>query len=407
MAFPSGTLIDTPQGGLEPIETRGLKAGFSGHVRRVVLKNGLRLHVDGEQPLWVARGTSTPARVRARELRRGDRLLMPYRRYDPPLALQTLCVGEDFGEWAPSEALVNDPALWHMLGYALGDGYFPGPKVEDAFRLFLYDRRDAPLLPTFLALCGRHGIDAAVGEGDHPMLTLYHVPFSRWLRALGFRSLHEGERFVPARLMAAPAWMREAMVAGLFACWGQWYEKDSEDRYAEHFTKPHIPVGTDRIYGHSILQLLWSVGIAATLHHGQGAVRIRDRGRFQDRVAILCPHKAPEHFYKPVPERAERWDSLAHETTVHLAVQLRERPGWKGVHCDEREKILRHRYGGTGIRRREALRLCREVGMKPPWWLDFHHAAIGSTELLEDRTLFYSLPDDARTASFCLVTRGE
>ena len=405
MAFHFDTLIATATG-LRPIWQLadqgfpvydGTEYRYADAVRapetpleRTLLINGLVLSSDREQRFLVApAGVAGPGWTPQRMIRPGDRVLMPYARYDYAYDEALLFVGKDYGGWSPTASLTGDLTFWRLLGFALADGYLPAElPSEDAFRVFLYDQRNVPLLRRFAKCCKRHRIDAVITEKQHPLLTVHHGPFQRWLRDLGFRSMSEGLRLVPPTLFGIPAWMREAVLAGFFSCWGEWAQHSVHGHYT-----PHVHVKDPQLR-QGILQLLWSVGVAASVEQRgwvrSGDIFIRDIGRFQEQVNFIQEHKRIP-FVERNAEREGKWDTLRHETTVYLCRNLSEKKGWKSLHADEREKLLRHRYGGTGVRRTVAIEMCHAIGIKPPDWLRYHHAPVDAMTTIEVAPPLYDL----------------
>ena len=223
MALSPGTLITTSRG-LFPVEAL-TAAPFevwtgqryvAAHARsagvvpaaRLALANGLSALVSPDQPLAVVPSESdlgAPLWREQRAIKTGDRVLMGYRREDTALNRALFFEGHDFPGWTPTRALLEDPGIWHLLGYALGSGYFPDKELRtESFRVFAPTLPDEHLLDTFESLCDRHEIPAMRSEGDHAMLSVWDRGFQQWLRDLGFRSSAEVQT-IPNRFFQGPA----------------------------------------------------------------------------------------------------------------------------------------------------------------------------------------------------------
>jgi hypothetical protein len=361
-------------------------------LQRTLLRNGLTIDSDASQRFLVAAARfSEPTWVAQRAIRPGDRLMVACERVDATLDPRAACMDRTYPQhdarpWQATAEMVEDKRLWFMLGYALGDGYFPHEQLSiDHFRLYAYDHRNTPLIDHFDGFCREHQLDAAVIEGTSPQLSVHHVPFQRWLRDLGFRSMAEGIRRVPVRLFRLPAWMREAVLQGFMSAWGEW------TAHSEHGSPVlHVQINAPELR-QGILRLFWSVGIAATIEQRgwkrTGNLVVQDIAAFQRRTNFILPYKRRE-IVRP-PGRDGKWDTVTARTAQHLTKLLKATQGWRAIHADEREKILRCKT--TGLRRKVAFDLFEQVGCTPPWWLYYQHCAVDDTRPVEGAVPLYDL----------------
>ena len=179
MALSPGTLITTSRGLApvealigDPFEVWTGRQYVPAHVRtagvvpvaRLALANGLSVAVSPDQPLAVVPSESAlgaPLWRMQQAIKAGDRVLMSYRRDDTELNGSTFFEGLDFRGFSPTRALLEDPGIWHLLGYALGNGYFPDKELRtESFRVFAPTLPDEPLLDGFEAMCDCHEIPA-------------------------------------------------------------------------------------------------------------------------------------------------------------------------------------------------------------------------------------------------------
>ena len=403
MALAPGTLVWTSEG-IVPVESLRDRtfqaangAGFATATVRAVdprgvyrtkLDNGLELvsgraqsfrvvpaDSDSGLPEWRSQGHLCP----------GDRVLMDYRRTDCALDPALFQIGLDYGGWTPGLDMIRDPRLWTMLGFARADGYYPdATQVEDSFRFFIYDVRDRPMIPASQAFCEAHGIDAIATESEHPMLSVFHFGFQRWLRDFGFRGASDGVQNIPTRLFAAPAFMREAFLTGYFSAHGEWRDH-SEQGYAA----PMVNIPNPRLR-QDILRLLWSVGVAASVWQRgwerRGMVVVRDIPAFQDQIGFMQAHKSRK--VRRARGREGKWDMLPPQTTLFVREQLRSAKGWRGLSSEDRNRILRLRYEYMGLRRPAALDYYARLKLSPPEVVRFHHAEV---DVCDERPLAAAL----------------
>jgi len=384
MSVAPGTLITTSKG-LMPVEALttapfkvwtgqryeealAYSAGVE-PVARVKLANGLSALVSPSQALAVVPSESAlgaPLWREQRALKAGDRVLMGYKREDTLLDTDLLGCGYR------DRATLEDPGIWHLLGYALGSGYFPGaPPSTESFSVFAYNRLDEPLLEDFAATCDAHFIPAMATEGDHAMLSIHDRDFHRWLRDLGFQSAAEGQS-IPNRFFQAPAWIRAALLRGLFASASKW-----DETYNAPVLYLHNPT-----LRQSALRCLWSIGVAAhekqsdTVDH---KIRVSDVDAWLDSVGDLqdgVPREAAR-----VPGYENRWDVLPVSTAQTVIRAMMVSPVWKTLTGDEREKIVRLERRGLAIRRPLAIEYLRKVHAEVPDALHYHHAKVGMVDV--------------------------
>ena len=355
-----------------------------------LLTNGLRLHTSPEHRFWVSTAkTEPPTWIAQHEVVPGDRILMPYKRYDAPFDPAYFSVGEDFDGWRPSLHLVHDPSLWRMLGFALGQGSFPEERLsEGGFSVHVHAGHQDRMLRRFAACCREHGLDTVRTDRERPMLRVMHVPFQRWLRALGFVAAPRNVLRVPQTVFGAPAWIRESVLQGFFSSLGEWYCHS-----AKNYVTPHVYVG-HAVLCESVLRLLWSVGVAAAIEQKgfarRGDIFVRDLGAFQEQINFLQDAKRIPWVERPV-HRARRWDTIRPELANCFVRWIRSEPGWKQATRADQHRMGEAYADGSGLRRHVVRQVCRVVGVPIPPWLDYHHAQVDAVRPLAERVHMYRL----------------
>jgi hypothetical protein len=404
MALCPGTLITTSRG-LAPIESltavpfeiwtgqqyvpaRVRGAGVQ-PVARLALANGLCVLVSPDQPLAVVPSESALGAPLWREqqaIKAGDRVLVGYRREDTALNGSTFFEGLDFRGWAPTRALLEDPGIWHMLGYALGGGYFPDQTLrKESFRVFAHNLFDEPLLDTFEATCERYEIPVMRTEAEHAMLSIWDRGFQQWLRELGFRSSAEVQT-IPNRFFQGPAWIREALLAGLFAGASRW-----DTTYNAPVLYLHPPE-----LRQSALRCLWSVGIAA--HEKQGdwtvhKIRVSDVGSYTAQIGSLREEPPREH--ERAPGHEDRWDVLPVSTSQSIVRACMVSPAFAELSGLDRRCITRIETQSTALRRPNALNWLSKLGLEIPNALHYHHAKVDAVDAEPiARALMYAVEVD-------------
>jgi len=386
MALSPGTLITTSRG-LAPVEalTEAPFEVWTGQqyeparvrtvgvapVARLALANGLSVLVSPDQPLAVVPSESALGAPLWREqqaIKAGDRVLMSYRREDTMLNGSTFFEGLDFRGFSPTRALLEDPGIWHLLGYALGSGYFPDKELRtESFRVFAPTLPDEPLLDTFESMCDRHEIPAMRSEGEHAMLSIWDRGFQQWLRDLGFRSSAEVQT-IPNRFFQGPAWIREALLKGLFASASRW-----DNTYNAPVLYLHPPQ-----LRQSALRCLWSVGIAAHEKRGDYTVhkiRVSDVESYMEQVASL--RQEPSRDYAREPFRAGSWDVLPVSTSQTIVRACMTSPEFRELHQLDRTSLSRTEAQGSAIRRPAAFDWLSKLSLEIPDGLHYHHAKVG------------------------------
>lgn len=405
MALSPGTLITTSRG-LVPVEAltstpfevwtgqqyepARVRAAGVVPVARLALANGLSVVASPDQPLAVVPSESAlgaPMWREQRAIKTGDRVLMSYRREDTALNGSTFFEGLDFRGWSPTRALLDDLGIWHLLGYALGSGYFPDKELRtESFRVFAHNVHDEPLLDEFEMTCDRHEIPVMRSEGEHAMLSIWDRGFQQWLRDLGFRSSAEVQT-IPNRFFQGPAWVREALLAGLFASAGRW-----DDTYNAPVLYMHHPQ-----LRQSAIRCLWSVGVAA--HEKQGdhtvhKVRVSAVESYMAQIGLL--RDEPSRDYEREPSWTGRWDKLPVATSQSIVRACMTSPTFKELNQLDRTSLIRTEAQGLAFRRPAALNWLSKLGLEIPDALHYHHAKVGvvDAEPISQALMYYVEVDD-------------
>lgn len=407
-----GTLVAT-RCGQEPIETladtrfdvwngreyrpaRAFKTG-SRMVVRTLLWNGLELETSPDHRFRVLRDESmSPLWVKQSELERDDTVLVDIRRGGPEAVDEAaLFVGRTYETdretgtaFTPTSALVHDARFWEWVGFTLGDGYWPRPEDRPCvLQTFPHYARDAALFPRFLETLDQHGIHAALkqvnktkaradGAFGYPAIHVYQRAFVEWLKDLGFASSTTGKR-IPARFFRQPAWMREALLRGIFSA-------DGHTR--THTTGYRTPTvyAEDRALRQDILRCLFSVGIAANnVGDGwerSGEIVVQDVPTFVERVGYLQAYK--QRGVRRSAKSKSRWDKLRPSYSRQLANALMDHRGSALKLTPAEASYLRKAAAGRFVMSRpRALALCQKLEVVPKEAMFYHHAPVDGVEM--------------------------
>ncbi len=322
-------------------------------VVRTKLVNGLELRTSQKHLFRVIpleSETGLPEWREQRALKTGDTVLVGYGRTDVAIDYDSLLVGKHYEtdrstghDFTPTREMVDDVRLWEMIGFALGDGYWPHGRVG---KLGIYPNRtkDADLFERFSEVLTAYGINHSIpeqslsyetkdGKVSVPVIHIQHKAFVHWLYDLGFRTSAE-ERAIPRLLFKQPAWMREALLRGLFS--------------ADGCTKTHVTgyrtpsvASSCAAFRQDILACLWSVGVAAD-ESGRGwdrsaEIRPQDIGAFVERIRYLQAYKN-EGIVRDSSTQF-RWDVLHPETARSVARTLKQHPNWLTLEQSVRGQI--------------------------------------------------------------------
>lgn len=281
-----------------------------------------------------------------------------------------------------TEALVDDPEFWELLGFALGDGFWPsGEPGCGHMGIYPHYEKDNFLFDRFLAVCERHGINAklsqinqhmtrADGEAGYPAIHVHHVTFLRWLTDLGFRASSDGKR-IPEVLYQCPAWVRAAVMRGL------WSADGHRHAHRTGYATPTLHV-TDRRLRKDVLTCMWSLGVAVnetgTGWDRKGEIRAQDIDAFVDKIGYLQPYKNED--IRRSKRSKDRWDCLAPETGIMVADLVAEHPDWLKLSINDRAFASKVRSGVSRLSRPRACRWLTELDVEIPEVLRYHHVLV-------------------------------
>jgi Phage portal protein/LAGLIDADG-like domain len=383
-------------------------------VVRTRLWNGLELRSSPEHRFRVIpkeSETGEPEWRRQKQLKQGDAVLVAYRRSDCRIDLDAFKVGQIYAggrssasDFTPTKELIEDTAFWEMIGFALGDGYWPSGRTG-WMGLFPHHTKEAPLFDRFLAICDRHGIQAVrkqinehhtrVTDGvrGYPIIRISHMAFVRWLYDLGFRPSNE-ERCIPTLFFRQPAWIRDALLRGLFTADG------STNTHESGYRTPGV-ASVSRSFRQDILRCLWSVGVAAN-EVGVGwdrgpLINIQDIPAFVEQIGFLDDYKS-ENITRRSPDR---WDVLHPATAKAVCLKLQEHPNWLQLSLKHRGRVSAVLTAGSGLSRPVAISMFKDLSIEIPEALSYchvevdvtdakptHHEQMFDVEVMNDRHLF-------------------
>ncbi len=356
---------------------------------RTKLFNGLELKTSPDHRFFVIPTNSSDGTIeecRQADLRVGDVALVDAAPVECDEDLAALFVGQEFSSqhngdptFTPTPALLRDESFWEMIGFALCDGHWPtrvGP-----LQIFPSDTKEVAERLQFLETCRRHTISIQEthhmpshkrpsGEYGYTYLAVHYAAFIAWLRMLGFRASSEGKR-VPNIFFAQPIAIRTALLRGMFS---------ADGHRARHITGYCTPTinKEDKAFRQDILQLLWSVGVAAndtgSGFERDGRILVQDVAAFVARVGYLQDYK------NEGLRRAEcsqyRWDVLHPAVSCIVAAQLKASSRWLELSAKDRAFVGQATKSSVRLSRPRALKLLQQVGEEPPRSLLYHHCKI-------------------------------
>lgn len=378
-------------------------------VARTVLWNGLALESGPEHRVRVIPKDSldgTPEWRQQQELIPGDCVLVDTQMSDPQLDLNSLLVGKTYATdrctgraFTPTEALVRDVEFWEMLGFALGDGYWPklgADRSASWLRLFPHFQKDYPLFQKFLGVCQRHGIHASEtkingkversdGGMGYPCIQIGHRAFVEWLYDLGFHCSTGGKR-IGAVLWQQPAWLRAALMRGLFS---------ADGCTAQHRTGYRTPsvYCENPVLRQDILRCLLSLGVCVnnvgTGAHRKGTVLVQDVARFTEMIGYLLPYK--KAGTPRAPSSRDRWDGLHPACSRRVAGLLRDAQREGLFSVGEWDLIRKASRGDCRLSRPRAVALLRQAGLEIPEELHYHQILVDYLEISQESELMFDV----------------
>lgn len=382
-------------------------------ISKTVLWNGLEIETSPEHRFRVIPENSLdglPEWREQQELVSGDCLLVDCTPVDPPIDASSFRFDRRYETdrstgraFTPTKALVEDSEFWEMLGFALGDGYWPDLTRRTAhwLRIFPHYQRDAALFDRFLGVCSRHGIHASKvtvnkhiqrsdGEYGYPCIQIGHRAFLEWLYDLGFSSSTSGKR-IAGVLFKQPASIRQALLCGLFS---------ADGCTTTHVTGYRTPTvySADQKLRQDMLRCLLSVGVAANIvgagPNRKGTILIQDVDAFVARIGYLQSYKN-EGIVRSDCAR-HRWDKLHPRTARRIARLIQEsaRDCGRALIGKDASLVSKVVMGNSGMSRPRAIALLRELGQNIPEELGYLHTPVdfleetGEAELMVDVEVF-------------------
>lgn len=364
-------------------------------VVRTKLWNGLELRSSQQHRFRVIpkdSETGEPEWVQQQHLKPGDIALLDTGISDPPMDVAAFRVGKHYPsaathgrEWTPTTAVVEDLDFWEMIGFALGDGYWPdlAKAAGHTQRMGIYPHhtKDAAIREKFIGVCARHGINADVvtvnktfervdGEHGSPVVHIHHKAFIEWLLELGFQPSCF-ERRVPDVLYRAPAAIRAALMRGYFS---------ADGHRRQHITGYCTPsVDSQRpSFRQDILTCMWSLGVAVneigTGWTRDGTIVVQDVRAFVERIRYMQDYKNEDTTRSD--RAAHRWDSLHPATSEWVATAFRESDAWADATAEDKAVVRKALQGRITISRPRALLLLQRAGIAAPEALHYHHVEI-------------------------------
>jgi len=378
-------------------------------VARTVLWNGLSLESGPEHRVRVIPRESldgTPEWRQQQELAQGDCVLVDTQVSDPPMDLLAFLVGKEYQTdrctgraFVPTKELVEDPEFWEMMGFALGDGYWPtlGARASPRWlRIFPHFEKDLPLFEKFLAVCTRHGIHAqqvqinksmerrSDGGRGYPSIQIGHRAFIEWLNDLGFTGSTSGKRIAPV-LWRQPAWVRAALMRGLFSADG------CTVQHRTGYCTPTLCCVND-VLRQDVLRCLFSLGVAAndvgTGKSRKGTIAVQNVAQFVEVIGYLLPYKR-----EGTPRSSgakDRWDGLHPACSRRVASRLQE-IGHGKFSASDWDLIRKAARGDCRLSRPRAVMYLRQVGQEIPEELFYYQIPVDYTEVTSESELMFDV----------------
>lgn len=372
------------------------------------LWNGLELETSQKHKFKVIpRESETGEAVwrTQQELKHGDVALLGYTPSDGALDEASFLVGKEYlsarswgSPWKVTLDVVKDVEFWEMLGFALGDGYWPELGALDAngnrkpqwLRTMPHATLDTKVFVLFLRVCERHGINGkqgvanpgdkrADGEFGYPIVDIQHKAFIEWLYDLGFNSSARGKR-IPAVIMQGPVWMRSALLRGLFSADGHTHRHSTKG-----YATPAVHCSAYPLLRQDILRCLWSVGVASNeVGEGwsrRGEIDVQDVGAFVERIGYLQDYKNADITREPGKESL--WDRLHPAWSARIAAQLRasDKSIWEAFSSQDRNLICMASREVCGLSRPKAISFLRRFGLPVP--AELYYVQV-SVDVLDD-----------------------
>lgn len=368
--------------GTKWVNARGFKTGTK-PVVRTKLWNGLEIKTSPDHLFRVIPKDSIdgkPVWKKQSELQSGDVTLVNYQEnqyeFDYDLLkvdkLYTSTANAHKYDWTPTKELVEDVEFWEMIGFALGDGYWPslthkGNCADYKLEIYPHHEKDKELLTKFLVICEKYGINGykktvnqtiqrADGQFGYPIVRISHKSFIEWLYELGFVT-SQGSRRMPVTLFSQPAKIRAALLRGLFSADG------SRNHHRTGYNTPTL-YSADPIFQADIILCLWSVGVAGNLvgegWDREGTIIAQDTLAFVEKIGYLQDYKNAN--IKRAAQSVNRWDSMCSATSVNVAKELRKSPNWLELERVDRLPICQISRGEARVSRFRAKEYIRKIG---------------------------------------------
>lgn len=386
-------------------ESKAYKTGAK-PVAITKLWNGLGIRTSTKHKFLTITKESTfgePEWVEQKDLKNGDYVLVNNKPIECQLNTESLHVGKKYSykgvsntsEWCPTIEAVNDPELWEMLGFALGDGYFP--ETDGSMQINPHHEKDKGLFDKFLNTCNKYSIKAYVrsanpniqrsdGGYGYPTLFIGHKAFIQWLYDLGFQPSNKTRRF-PASLMGQPSFIRQAVLRGLFSADGH------RHRHVSGYSTPQV-FSRDADFRQDIVLACWSVGVPANEigagKERKGNIDIQDIRAFVNNIGYLQAYKNEDIVR--TNKSIYKWDTLPKTTILSLCSKFKNHPDWL-VKLDHytRLKICAALRGVSSISRPKIIDIHNKLGLEIPYYLNYCTIKVDYTELTDTTEDMYDI----------------
>lgn len=358
-------------------------------VVRTKLFNGLTITSSPEHKFLVAT-EGEPVWKQQSELNEGDWVLIDKHEHDYEISNDALLVGKTYTsnrtwgkDFTVTRELVEDEVFWEMIGFALGDGYWPNYSKRSAswMQLCMHDEKDIEPRDKFMEMFKRHNINAYLrvinkhrtrsnGKIGHTIVEISHKAFVQWLYELGFNPSYLGRR-IPNFIFSLPARMRAAVMRGLFSADGH------RQRHVTGYCTPTV-FSSYPEFREDIVRCLFSLGVAAnedsTGWIRDGKINIQNIDGFVNKIGYLQSYKNKD--IKRTRKSINKWDLLPQSLTAAIAKKLRKSTNWLTLPKYDRNFVCQVSRGECKMSRPRLIELMNQLGEPVPWYLDYLYSQV-------------------------------